>query len=235
MNIHCCQHVPFEGLGEITKWIQARKQKLSFTRFFETSRLPAPGSVDFLLVMGGPMNVYEYRLHPWLRAEKEFISRLIDRGVPVLGICLGAQLVADVLGAKVYQNPEKEIGWLPIRWRSLPATRRLLGRAAGDMTVFQWHGDTFDLPPKAEWLAESESCPHQAFLFRHQVVGLQFHLECGQEEVTALVKHGTADLTGGRFVQNADQIQRVPAAVSDCQALLWHLLDRLSGTGRDAV
>jgi len=227
MKIHCFQHAPYEGLGEIARWVETIGGRLSFTRFYEQAQLPEAGAVDFLVVMGGPMNVYEYRQHPWLRAEKEFISRQIERGVPVLGVCLGAQLIADVLGAKVYQNPEKEIGWLPVRWRALPSTRRLLGRHPGEMTVFQWHGDTFDLPPKSEWLAESAACAHQAFLCRRRVAGLQFHLEVGPEEVALMAKHGAAELTGGRFVQTAEQMSRPPAGLDAGYALLRHLLDRL--------
>jgi len=228
MRIHCFQHAPFEGLGEIARWIQAIGGRASFTRLFEKPQWPAAGSVDFLVVMGGPMNVYEYRQYPWLRAEKEFISRQIERGVPVLGVCLGAQLLADVLGAKVYQNMEKEIGWLPVHWRALPATRRLLGRDPGEMTVFQWHGDTFDLPPKAEWLAESPACAHQAFVCRRRVVGLQFHLEVGPEEVGLMVEHGAGELTGGRFVQTAEQLTRVPSDLNAGYELLRHLLDRMA-------
>ena len=229
MNLHCFQHAPFEGLGEIAKWAQARAHSVSYTRFFENPKLPDAAEVDFLVVMGGPMNVYEYRNHPWLRAEKEFISRMIDRGTLVLGICLGAQLIADVLGAKVYQNPEREIGWLPIRWRSLPTTRRLLGREGGDMTVFHWHGDTFDLPTRVEWLAESDGCRHQAFVFRRHVVALQFHLEVGSADVAAMVEHGASELTGGRFVQTSAQILAGPESLDSCHALCSHLLDRLVG------
>jgi GMP synthase-like glutamine amidotransferase len=228
MKIHCFQHVPFEGLGEIARWALAGGSRMGFTRLFEKPQWPAPGSVDFLIVMGGPMNVYEYRQYPWLRAEKEFISHQVDRGIPVLGVCLGAQLLADVLGAKVYQNPEKEIGWMPIRWRALPATRRLLGRDPGEMTVFHWHGDTFDLPPKAECLAESAACPHQAFVCRRRVVGLQFHLEVGPEEVSLMAKHGAGELTGGRLVQTAEDLARVPPGLNDGYALLRHLLDRMT-------
>ena len=146
----------------------------------------------------------------------------------MLGVCLGAQLIADVLGAKVYQNAEKEIGWWPIRWRALPSTRRLLGRHPGEMTVFQWHGDTFDLPPKSECLAESAGCAHQAFLYRRNVLGLQFHLEVGAEDVALMAQHGAAELTGGRFVQTAEQMIRLPASLDAGYALLRHLLDRLT-------
>lgn len=228
MKIHCFQHVPFEGLGEIARWIQDGGRRVSFTKFFEKPQLPPAGAVDFLIVMGGPMNVYEYRQYPWLRAEKEFINLQIDRGVPVLGVCLGAQLIADVLGAKVYQNPEKEIGWLPIRWRALPATRRLLGRNPGEMTVFQWHGDTFDLPPKSEWVAESAACANQAFVCHRRVAGLQFHLEVGAEEVALMAKHGAAELTGGRFVQTAELMARTPPGLDAGYEILRHLLDRLT-------
>ena len=229
MNIHCLTHVPFEGPGQIAQWAAARGHNLTFTKWFEGQHPPDTRQVDFLVVMGGPMNVYEYRLHPWLRREKSFIGQVLDRGGPVLGVCLGAQLIADVLGAKVYQNAEKEIGWFPVRWRAVAHARGLVDSAAVQSLVFHWHGDTFDLPPGAEWLAESEGCAHQAFAFRRRVVGLQFHMEIDDQDVAGMAHHGAAELSPGRYIQSPSDLLRLPSSLADTHRLFWNLLDRMAG------
>ena len=152
------------------------------------------------------MNVYEYRFHPWLREEKRFLERALSAGKTVLGVCLGAQLLADVLGARVYQNSEKEIGWLPISLRPGQMTDRLFPGAPPELTVFHWHGDTFDLPVGASCLASSAGCQHQAFAFGDRVVGLQFHIESTASSVAALVEHCGTELTEGRFIQPSAEI-----------------------------
>jgi GMP synthase-like glutamine amidotransferase len=235
MNVHCLLHAPFEGPGLVAGWAAARGHKLALTRLYEGAALPEPGSVDFLVVMGGPMNVFEYRVYPWLRTEKSYLGRTIDRGQPVLGVCLGAQLIADVLGASVYQNPEKEIGWFPVQWRASREADRLLGDHDAESVAFHWHGDTFDLPPDSEWLAESAACRHQAFIFRRRVAGLQFHLEVTATEVEQMLLHCAQDLTVGRFIQTAAEIREASAPLEPARALLWNLLDRLTGwENRDA-
>jgi GMP synthase-like glutamine amidotransferase len=179
--------------------------------------------VDWLIVMGGSMNVYEYRNHPWLREEKRFIETAIGQGKHVLGICLGAQLIADVLGAKVYQNQEKEIGWFPITLR--PEARSFFADGPSPLEVFHWHGDTFDLPSGATWLAESEGCKHQAFSYGRNVIALQFHLEMNAMTVRNLLEHCHSDLTPGRFVQPPEEIARREGIES--RTALSQLLDSL--------
>ena len=114
---------------------------------------------------------------PWIQHEIAAIREAVHRGIPVLGICLGAQLIARALGARVFRNPEKEIGWSPLHWTAAATTDPLFHGFSAPETVFQWHGETFDLPPDAEWLAYSEACRNQAFRAGAGVYGLQFHLE----------------------------------------------------------
>ena len=177
--------------------------------------------------MGGPMNVYEYRLHPWLREEKNFLTAALEANKTILGVCLGAQLLADVLGVKVYQNADKEIGWLPISLRSGIDTDLFFPGAPRELTVFHWHGDTFDLPAEANWLASSAGCVHQAFALGERVVGLQFHMETTPTSVAALIEHCGNELTEGRFIQTAAQITEDRAHFRMNQQVLKTLLERL--------
>jgi len=207
MKVHVLQHVPFEGLGSIAGWLDARGARVTWTRFFHEARIPALGEVDLLIAMGGPMSVNDEAVWPWLRPEKQFVREAITRGVAVLGVCLGAQLIASALGARVVPNPVKEIGWFPIE--AIQAAR---GYAPMPHTcpVFHWHGETFELPPGAVRLARSEGCENQAFQLGRNVVGVQFHLESTPETVRALVHHCAADLVPGPYVQSSQQLLATP-------------------------
>jgi len=111
LRIHYLQHVSFEGLGSIAEWVTSNGHELTSTQFFINSYLPEPADIDWLIIMGGPMGVYDEDKYEWLTAEKQFIKKAIDAGKTVIGICLGAQLIAKVLGAKVYPNQKRAIGW----------------------------------------------------------------------------------------------------------------------------
>jgi GMP synthase-like glutamine amidotransferase len=205
MKVHWFQHVSFEGLGAIEEWLLSRGHTLSFTRFYADEAPPVnPDGFDWLIVMGGPMNVYQYDAHPWLSPEKHLIREAITAGKRVLGICLGAQLIADVLGGKVYQNGEPEIGWFPVRAVSTGVSSPFA--FPRETSVFHWHGDTFLLPPGSVWLAESDGCAHQAFAVGTRVLGLQFHLEMTAADVSRIAQGCADELTPGRYVQPADII-----------------------------
>jgi GMP synthase (glutamine-hydrolysing) len=162
-----------------------------------------------------------------LREEKRFLAAALEANKTILGVCLGAQLLADVLGAKVYQNAEKEIGWLPISLRSGTRTDLFFPDAPREFSVFHWHGDTFDLPVGADWLASSVGCVHQAFAFGERVVGLQFHLETTPSAVAALIEHCGNELTEGRFIQTAARITENRAHFAMNQRVLKTLLEQL--------
>lgn len=235
MNICCLLHAPFEGLGQIEDWIHRRGHQHAVVRLYQDDPLPSVETADWLIVMGGPMNVYEYRNYPWLRAEKRFLKRAIEQGKTVLGICLGAQLLADVLGAKVYQNEEKEIGWLPITLLPGPETDRLFPGKEDEFTVFHWHGDTFDLPPGAVCLAESAGCRHQAFVCQERLVGLQFHLEMTSAGLRELVDNCRDDITSGLFVQVPERVLLAEQHQPVTQRILWNLLDALAAGTRQPL
>ena len=224
MRVHWFQHVPFEGLGAIEEWLLARGHVLSCTRFHAGEILPNNSEgFDWLIVMGGPMNVYQYRDFPWLRPEKQLIREAIAAGKRVLGICLGAQLVADVMGGKVYQNDVREIGWFSVC--AVPREGSSPFVFPEEASVFHWHGDTFSLPPGSVWLAKSEGCAHQAFSIGKHVLGLQFHLEMTAAEIHGIVETCGDELTPDRFVQSATQLMAHPRDQGPITRLL--LLDRL--------
>lgn len=209
MNLHYLQHVPFEGPGSIATWAGNHKCRLTATKLYANEQLPHPDQFEALIVMGGPMSIHDHKLYPWLVREKEFIKAAIAAGKPVLGICLGAQLIADVLGAKVYKNTEKEIGWFPIN--PAPNLGKELSRIfPAAMTVFHWHGETFDIPHGASHLAQSVACRNQGFSYREKVIGLQFHLESTPESVRALIDNCGAELVAAPFIQSPDTML-VPA------------------------
>ncbi len=226
MKVHVLQHAPFEGIGSIASWLTERKADVSFTRFFERTQFPEAGELDLVIAMGGPMSVNDEEALPWLRPEKEFIRDAVKRRVPVLGICLGAQLIASALGGRVYPNAKKEIGWFPIEATPGPAD---VFRFPEKCLVFHWHGETFDLPPGAVRLARSEACENQAFQIDRTVIGLQFHLETTPESAEALLGHCADELVPGQFIQTESEMRNVPpTAYSEINALMASVLAYLT-------
>jgi GMP synthase-like glutamine amidotransferase len=194
-----------------------------------TGDLPSRGSFDRLVVMGGPMGVHDERAHPWLVPEKHLISEAIAGETGVLGVCLGAQLVADVLGAEVNCAPEREIGWFPVVRAEIDRASALGLPARFD--AFHWHADAFTIPEGTNRLAASEACENQAFASGDgRVVGLQFHLESTPDGVEALLRECAEDYAEpGRFVQTPDEIAGVESGYARANALLFNLLDLFAG------
>lgn len=229
MRVRIIQHVAHEGPGSVLAWCAERSAEVAYSRLWESQVLPVVDDFDVLVVLGGPMSVNDEAALPWLAPEKQLIGDAVAAGKSVLGICLGAQLIAAALGAKVYANPEPEIGWHAVRAVSGPATpfdwpRRLRG--------FHWHQETFDLPPRATLLASSFACFHQAFCVGRRIVGLQFHPEATTESVATLIAASQQDLPAGGFVQSPAEMLAEPAAsFGEGQKLLMSVLETIvSGT-----
>ena len=223
LKAHWFQHVPFEGLGSIGEWLARKGARVSSTRFFERAVLPDPDDLELLIVMGGPMSVNEEDAYPWLKEEKKLIARAIHRGIAVLGICLGAQLIASALGARVRRNEFSEIGWFSVESVDGGATD-----LPHTLEVFHWHGETFDLPQGSRHLARSEACVNQAFAFADRVLALQFHLETTRASALALVESCRADLAPGRFVQAEAAVLGTPDQFRRINAVMRSVLDRLT-------
>lgn len=205
MKAHFLQHVPFEGLGSIETWLRQVKAEVSSTKFFEDSKLPNLKDIDLVIVMGGPMSVNDEDSLDWLKAEKEFIREAIGANKAVLGICLGAQIIANALGKKVYPNSEKEIGWFPVTATPINKTQEHF-KFPSEVKAFHWHGETFDLPNGAVLLASSPACVNQAFQLGRNVLGFQFHLETTTNSVAEMIEHCKHELIPSRFVQSEADI-----------------------------
>lgn len=226
MRIHSLQHVPFEDIGSLAQEIATKGHSLSTTHWYKGDSAPALDSFDVLIVMGGPMGVYDDDIYPWLTAEKELIAEAITSGKKVLGICLGAQLIACVLGAKVTRNAHREIGWLPLQINP-NSTHPVASILANCNEVFHWHGDTFELPVQAQLIAASQACEHQAYVVDNQIYGFQFHLESTETSARALIQHCAEDLDNSVYVQSAAEILENKerfAAINKAMSAVFHQL-----------
>jgi GMP synthase (glutamine-hydrolysing) len=194
-------------------------------RLFARAPLPALDAFDLLILLGGPMSGRDEAHFDWLRPEKRFIRHSIERGKQVLGICLGAQLIADAMGARIVSGREREIGWFPVHQHAGSSGHASLGRLPKHFTALHWHRESFTLPTDARVLAYSEGCEHQAFSLGNSVLGLQFHLESTRESVEALVQNCPGDLVHGRFVQAPHAMLSAQDQFITSNHLLAQLLD----------
>ena len=208
MRAHYLQHVTFEGLGSIEPWLQNAGYEISCTQFFNSEALPEIADIHFLIVLGGPMSVNDEQEHLWLTPEKKFIKNAIEAGMPVLGVCLGAQLIANSMGGEVFQNAEKEIGWFPVE--AVKSTINSGFQFPEKTDVFHWHGETFRLPHGAIQIAKSKGCVNQAFQIGNNVIGLQFHLETTPASAQALVENCRDELVNGEYIQSETGILSAP-------------------------
>jgi len=228
MRLHYLQHVPFENPGSILTWANENGHVLSNTKLFEKEELPKQEDFDWLVIMGGPMNIYEEEQYPWLVKEKLFIKEAIVGDKVVIGLCLGAQLIADVLGGKVTRNPVKEIGWFPIEFTEKARLSPLFSFFPKDPIVFEWHGDTFStLPEEVTCIAQNKACKHQAFQYKNKVFGFQFHMENTLSIIEGLVNNCRGDMTPGEYVQTAEELQAHPEYIKQDNEWMTEFLSQL--------
>jgi len=232
VRLHWLGHVPFEDAANIGVWAEQHGYTVTNTPLYTGASLPKIEEIDALAIMGGPMNVCQHRDYPWLLAEKRFIERAISARIPTIGICLGAQLVADVLGAKVIQNPHIEIGWFTVETvTESPAGAEghspLLRDLPTHFTAFHWHGDTFEIPSGAIRIAQSRACHNQAFEYAGHVVALQFHLEYSAQSIEKMLAHCGQELVQAPFVQSRERITQGLGNLASTRVLLDSILNSL--------
>jgi GMP synthase-like glutamine amidotransferase len=228
MRLHYLQHVPFENPGSILTWARENGCNVTSTQFYDDENIPAHKDYDWLIVMGGPMNIYDEKNYPWLANEKTFIREAINFGKVVIGICLGAQLIADVIGGKITENPHLEIGWFPVKLSSEARSSPLFSFFPQEPTVFHWHGDTFStLPDDTICIAENNACSHQAFIYKKKVFGFQFHLENTEEIIENLLNHCQDEMVPGDFVQTPTELLSHPEYITQDNYLMNMFLTQL--------
>jgi GMP synthase-like glutamine amidotransferase len=237
MKIHSLQHIEFETEGTIAEWIEEKKHTLSTTHIYKNENFPVIDDFDFLIIMGGPMNIYEYEKYPWLRAEKAFIKETISSGKAVIGICLGAQLIADVLGATMSKNNYKEIGWFPVHISKETGLSKekgpetpILKDIPEEFIAFHWHGDTFNLPEGSKRLFSSEACKNQGFIYGDRIIGLQFHLEMSNRTIGNLIENCSDELIEGKYIQSEKEMLNKDSYIAESNQLMFRLLNYLERT-----
>lgn len=229
MKVHLLQHVPHEGPGHISSWVVSNGHELATTRLDAGEVLPGWDEFEWLVVLGGPMNIYEDEKYPWLAAERDFVAEAVRRQKVTVGICLGAQLLADALGARVYPGGQREIGWFPVEIMHPDAESSVFEGLPRRLEVFQWHGDTYDLPKGARHLARSEACEQQAFIYKNRALGLQFHLEMTSVIAEEMIRTSSDDLLPGPYIQGAEDIVSDTRRFERLGAVMSRVLTQLEG------
>jgi len=227
-KIYVLQHHPVETLGTIADALEGAALAWQYVRVYDGQ--PVPSSMKGaggLIVMGGPMGVYQTDRYPWLRDEMRLIEDAVKSNLPTLGVCLGAQILAAALGAKVERNPNgKEIGWHPIKLGDSAQHDRLMRGLPATLTPFHWHGDIFDLPPGAVLLASSEKTPCQAFRYGDKAYAFQFHFEVTPDGVAAMADAFAKDLNreniaADRMIAQAAEFAPTLEKISDTVFSRW--------------
>jgi GMP synthase-like glutamine amidotransferase len=227
MRIHCLQHVPFEAPEEIAVWAERKGHVLTTTLMYESQGLPSMDEFDMLVIMGGPMGVSDEEVIPWLKGEKAFIQSAIRSRKLTLGICLGAQLIAEQIGGEVYKNKWNEIGWFPVKLTEEAQASSFFRSFPEQFVPLHWHGDTFSLPTEAKRMAFSLGCANQGFEVEDYIAGLQFHLEVNEQSIRKLIDNCGDHIEQDVYVQSQSQIEGQLERVRASNELLFPLLDAM--------
>lgn len=227
MKVHILQHANFEGPGIIEDWTLDRGHEISFSRLYLGEDFPGTKDIDILVIMGGPMSFDEFDKYPWLKNEILFIKEAIIANKVVLGICLGAQILAEALGGRALHGNTKEIGWFPVYFDSNTLKKTGMEFIPEVITVFHWHTDTFEIPPGAVHLAKSNAFTNQAFIYKRKVIGLQFHFEVRTDSVINMVRYGRQELEKSDYVQGEVEILSNSGYIENSNKIMVNILNKL--------
>ena len=223
MKVLIVKHAPFEREGNMVAWLQRKQAEIEYLNLYESTVFPDLKAFDLMVLLGGPMSVNDEQLYPWLVPEKQFIKDALSLDMPILGLCLGGQLIANALGAAVTLSKETEIGWHTVSNRTL---NKKLFQFPEQMPIFNWHGETFALPNGAEPLLKSQACENQGFQYGEKVIGLQCHPEVTPEIIQDWIDEIGDQMTQGEFVHTPEQMFiDVEDNVAQAQAQLENMLD----------
>jgi len=225
MHIHFLQHVPFEGLGCMEEWFKKEQAEITSTQLYQDPIFPELEQIDWLVIMGGPMSANDNYKYPWMIKEKRFIEKAIMAQKKIIGVCLGAQLIADVLGAKITKNPETEIGWFEVSKVQGEKSSDIFKSFPEKADVFHWHGETFELPQRATRIFESQACKNQGFLIDDQILGLQFHFEITEGGAKKLIDACRDEMIPARYVQTEQEILSAPGRFEKVNSLMFDVLE----------
>ncbi len=228
IRIQCLEHVPYETSGIIQYWAEVREHEFKRTLMYNNDSIPLTKNFDWLLVMGGPMSVNEEAKYGWLTKEKKLIEKAILEGKTVIGICLGGQLIADVLGARVHVSKAKEIGWHQVSLTPKAKEMELFKDVASEFMAFHWHNEMFDIPSRATAIASSTGCSNQGFIYKERVIGMQFHLELTNDSLHEMIEHHRGDIRDGKYVQTEREIVKNIQNTRACNNLIEELLNRIN-------
>jgi len=215
------QHIECEHLGTIGDYLHSQGIGYQYVKLYEGEAVPVERLDRYrgIIILGGPMNVYEEDKYPFLKEEDILLKMAIEKDMPVLGICLGAQLIAKATGARVTKGQKKEIGWYEITITNGGRGDRIFKEFPDNPVVFQWHGDTFEIPRGAVWLASSRLFPHQAFRIKENIYGLQFHLEVTEDMIKEWIGEYREELSLLPYIDPEKILKDIPLHIESLKGL----------------
>ncbi len=230
MKVLIVQHESFEKEGNMADWLEKNQAEITYLKLYEEQNFPNPADFDLIILVGGPMSVNDEAEYPWLVTEKEFVRQVLKLEIPMLGICLGGQLIANALGAEITLNKEAEIGWFDIE---NVAKQEDVFQFPDKVEIFHWHGETFALPDGAVPLIKSEACENQGFQYGRYVIGLQCHPEATTEVIQEWLDQTGGQMAQGNYIQTAEQmLDDVDGKIARSQQLAGAMLDYITAEKR---